>query len=63
VGDLSIETGGEASRLTISQIDRPQDIADHINERSQREHSKACSAEFVQFKLCGSYFDKRPLVA
>jgi uncharacterized membrane protein YdbT with pleckstrin-like domain len=40
VGDLSIETAGEASRLTISQIDRPQEIADRINEHSQRGHSK-----------------------
>jgi uncharacterized membrane protein YdbT with pleckstrin-like domain len=36
VGDLSIETAGEASRLTIPQIDRPQEIADHINEHSQK---------------------------
>ena len=35
VGDLSIETAGETSRLTISGIDRPQEIADHINERSK----------------------------
>jgi uncharacterized membrane protein YdbT with pleckstrin-like domain len=40
VGDLSIETAGEASRLTISQIDRPQEIANHINEHSQSGHSK-----------------------
>ena len=40
VGDLSIETAGEASRLTIPQIDRPQEIADHINEHSQRGHSR-----------------------
>ena len=40
VGDLSIETAGEASRLTISQIDRPQEIADHINQLSERGHSK-----------------------
>ncbi len=39
VGDLSIETAGEASRLTIPEIDRPQEIADHINEHSQRGHS------------------------
>ena len=39
-GDLSIETAGEASRLTIPQIDRPQEIADQINERSQRRPSK-----------------------
>ena len=34
VGDLSIETAGESSRLTISSIDRPQEIADHIQELS-----------------------------
>ena len=34
IGDLSIETAGESSRLTISGIDRPQEIADHIQERS-----------------------------
>jgi uncharacterized membrane protein YdbT with pleckstrin-like domain len=34
VGDLSIETAGESSRLTISNIDQPQEIADHIQERS-----------------------------
>jgi membrane protein YdbS with pleckstrin-like domain len=31
LGDLSIETAGEASRLTIFHVDRPQEIADHIN--------------------------------
>ena len=35
VGDVSIETAGEAGRLTIFQIDQPQTIADIINERSQ----------------------------
>jgi putative membrane protein len=40
VGDLSIETAGEASRLTIFEIDRPQEIADHINEHSQKGQSK-----------------------
>ena len=39
-GDLSIETAGEASRETIFNIDRPQEIADHINELSQRGPSK-----------------------
>jgi uncharacterized membrane protein YdbT with pleckstrin-like domain len=34
VGDLSIETAGETSRLTISGIDKPQEIADHIHELS-----------------------------
>jgi len=32
VGDLSIETAGEASRETIYNIDRPQKIADYLNE-------------------------------
>jgi uncharacterized membrane protein YdbT with pleckstrin-like domain len=40
LGDLSIETAGEASRLTMVQVDRPQEIADHINHLSGREHSK-----------------------
>ena len=40
LGDLSIETAGEASRLTIPEIDRPQEIADHINELSQRRPSR-----------------------
>ena len=40
VGDLSIETAGETSRLTIPEIDRPQEIADHINQLSQRGPSK-----------------------
>jgi uncharacterized membrane protein YdbT with pleckstrin-like domain len=40
VGDVSIETAGEASRETIFNIDRPQEIADHINEHSQRGPSK-----------------------
>jgi membrane protein YdbS with pleckstrin-like domain len=35
VGDLSIETAGESSRLTIPEIDRPQKIADHINNLSR----------------------------
>jgi len=30
VGNLSIETAGEASRLTIHNIDRPQVVADQI---------------------------------
>jgi uncharacterized membrane protein YdbT with pleckstrin-like domain len=30
VGNLSIETAGEASRLTIRNVDRPQQVADEI---------------------------------
>jgi len=30
VGDLAIETAGEASRLTIRNVDRPQQVADEI---------------------------------
>ena len=40
VGDVSIETAGESSRETIFNIDRPQEIADHINEHSQKEPPK-----------------------
>ena len=36
IGDLSIETAGETSRLTIPQIDRPQDVADHIHELARK---------------------------
>ena len=34
-GDLSIETAGEASRLTIRSIDRPQHVADQIHDASE----------------------------
>jgi uncharacterized membrane protein YdbT with pleckstrin-like domain len=30
IGDLAIETAGEASRLTIRNVDRPQQVADEI---------------------------------
>ncbi len=40
VGDVSIETAGGSSRETIYNIDRPQQIADHINERSQRNRRR-----------------------
>ena len=30
VGDLAIETAGEASRLTIRNVDQPQQVADEI---------------------------------
>lgn len=35
VGNLSIETAGEASRLTVRNIDLPQAIADEIMARAQ----------------------------
>ena len=35
VGDLSIETAGEASRLTIPNVDDPQALADEIMNRAQ----------------------------
>jgi uncharacterized membrane protein YdbT with pleckstrin-like domain len=34
IGDISLETSGEASRLTIFNIDRPQVIADELLNRS-----------------------------
>jgi uncharacterized membrane protein YdbT with pleckstrin-like domain len=36
VGDLSIETAGESSRLTFPNIDGPQAIADRIIDESHR---------------------------
>lgn len=36
VGNLSIETAGEASRLTIPNVDNPQALADEIMSRAQR---------------------------
>ena len=35
IGNLSIETAGEASRLTIQDVDNPQTVADEILNRSQ----------------------------
>ena len=35
VGNLSIETAGEASRLTLQNVDNPQAVADEIVNRSQ----------------------------
>ena len=37
MGDISIETAGESSRLTMKSIDRPQAIADRILEAAHRE--------------------------
>jgi uncharacterized membrane protein YdbT with pleckstrin-like domain len=34
VGNISIETAGEASRLTLVHIDNPQPLADEIMNRS-----------------------------
>ena len=36
VGDISIETAGEASRLTIRNVDNPQSLADEIMSRAQK---------------------------
>ena len=36
VGDLSIETAGEASRLTIANVDSPQALAYEIMNRAQK---------------------------
>jgi uncharacterized membrane protein YdbT with pleckstrin-like domain len=36
VGDLSIETAGEASRLTVRNVDDPQALADEVMSRSQK---------------------------
>ena len=34
VGNVSLETSGEASRLTIEDVDSPQTLADEILNRS-----------------------------
>jgi uncharacterized membrane protein YdbT with pleckstrin-like domain len=36
VGNLSIETAGEASRLTVANVDNPQALADEIMNRAQK---------------------------
>jgi uncharacterized membrane protein YdbT with pleckstrin-like domain len=36
VGDLSIETAGETSRLTVHNVDDPQALADEILNRAQK---------------------------
>jgi membrane protein YdbS with pleckstrin-like domain len=36
IGDLSIETAGETSRLMILNVDNPQALADEIMNRAQR---------------------------
>jgi len=35
IGDISIETAGETSRLTLANVDAPQDLADEIMNRAQ----------------------------
>jgi uncharacterized membrane protein YdbT with pleckstrin-like domain len=40
VGDISIETSGESSRLEVDNIDQPQRVADEIIAASQ-EHGSA----------------------
>jgi uncharacterized membrane protein YdbT with pleckstrin-like domain len=36
IGDLSIETAGESSRLAMKNVDRPQYIADYILEQAHK---------------------------
>jgi uncharacterized membrane protein YdbT with pleckstrin-like domain len=36
VGDISIETAGESSRLTVHNVDAPQALADEILNRAQK---------------------------
>jgi uncharacterized membrane protein YdbT with pleckstrin-like domain len=40
IGNLSIETAGEASRLTIRNVDRPQEVADEILAASHNTGGK-----------------------
>ena len=45
IGNISIETSGEASRLTIANVDGPQTIADELMNRSQLDPPPAGTAE------------------
>ncbi len=47
VGNISIETAGEASRLTVRNIDLPQAIADEILARAQHGHDGLAAARPV----------------
>ena len=40
-GDISIETAGETSRLTMTNIDQPQSVADAILEAAQGSRQAA----------------------
>ncbi len=44
VGDLSIETAGETSKLTVPNIDSPQEVADRILEASHHQPGKGLGA-------------------
>ena len=35
-GDISIETAGETSRLTMHNVDRPQEVADYVMDAAHR---------------------------
>jgi membrane protein YdbS with pleckstrin-like domain len=39
-GDLSLETAGETSRIVMSSIDRPKEVAEHILELSRALRGK-----------------------
>lgn len=41
VGDISIETAGETSRLTIPDVDNPQSLADEILDRAHGGQTQA----------------------
>lgn len=38
IGNISIETAGETSRLTMGNVDRPHDVADRILAAAQPAH-------------------------
>lgn len=40
IGDLSLETAGETSRIVMRSIDRPHEAADRILELSRAQHPK-----------------------
>jgi MYXO-CTERM domain-containing protein len=40
IGDLSLETAGESSRIVMPSIDRPKEVAEHILELSRQLRGK-----------------------
>jgi len=40
VGNVSLETAGETSRIEMANIDRPQKVADHILEMARAQRQK-----------------------
>jgi membrane protein YdbS with pleckstrin-like domain len=60
VGDLSLETAGETSRITMPPIDRPQEAADHILEMSRAQRSGQPAAPSITQTLTQPFAQAPP---